>query len=243
MLNLSTLQTYLTQLLSPIDTIHTALLLTPEGAIVSFACSSTASGSGSDQRNTTHVVTHPSTNGHMTPPNAHASSANGHTPPPCRTPPLRGSTECSTSPHALGKAASGSGCSQTTCLHRSKDEIWILAGLSAEVWAETRGEEGVEKGMGMVESELGRIVVVPVDSASPELQDEREPLLLLAVNGGAEADWKTMCAKAKKLGAYLAPSVNKHRSAIEASPLNRTLATTSKSRTRSTTTSPGGVLR
>ncbi|KAG1825122.1 hypothetical protein EV424DRAFT_1345944 [Suillus variegatus] len=128
----------------------------------------------------------------MTPPNAHASSANGHTPPPCRTPPLRGSTECSTSPHALGKAASGS---QTTCLHRSKDEIWILAGLSAEVWAETRGEEGVEKGMGMVESELGRIVVVPVDNTSPELQDEREPLLLLAVNGGAEADWKTMCAK------------------------------------------------
>ncbi|KAG1821844.1 uncharacterized protein BJ212DRAFT_1264195 [Suillus subaureus] len=178
MLNLSTLQTYLTQLLSPTDTIHTALLLTPEGAIVSFACSS----------------------------------------------------------------------SQMMCLQRSKDEIWILAGLSAEVWAETRSEEGVEKGMGMAESEvswssrklLGRIVVVPVDDASPELQDEREPLLLLAVNGGAEADWKTMCAKAKKLGAYLAPSVNKHRGAIEASPLNQTPA---KSRTRSTTTSPGGVLR
>jgi hypothetical protein len=115
-----------------------------------------------------------------------------------------------------------------------------LAGLSAEVWAETRSEDGVEKGMGMAESELGRIVVVPVDDASPESQDEREPLLLLAVNGGAEADWKTMCAKAKKLGAYLAPSVNKHRGAIEASPLNRTPA---KSRTRSTTTSPGRVLR
>jgi hypothetical protein len=41
------------------------------------------------------------------------------------------------------------------CLQRSKDEIWILAGLSAEVWAETRGEEGIEKGMGMVESEVG----------------------------------------------------------------------------------------
>ncbi|KAG2157950.1 uncharacterized protein EDB93DRAFT_1199605 [Suillus bovinus] len=176
MLNLSTLQTYLTQLLSPTDTIHTALLLTPEGAIVSFA-----------------------------------------------------------SPHALGN-----GSSETTCPHRSKDEIWILAGLSAEVWAETRNEEGVEKRMGMAESELGRIVVVPVDDAGPELQDEREPLLLLAVNGGAEADWKTMCTKAKKLGAYLAPSVNKHRGAIEASPLNRTSATTSKSRTRSTTR---GVLR
>ncbi|KAG1773541.1 hypothetical protein EDD22DRAFT_742186, partial [Suillus occidentalis] len=142
MLNLSTLQTYLTQLLSPTDSIHTALLLTPEGAIVSFACSSTAS----DERNTTHA--------------------------------------------------------------RSKDEIWILAGLSAEVWAETRGEEGIEKGMGMAESEVGRIVVVPVDDA---MEDEREPLLLLAVNGGPEADWKAMCAKAKTLGAYLAPSVNRHR--------------------------------
>lgn len=238
MLNLSTLQTYLTQLLSPTDTIHTALLLTPEGAIVSFACSST--GSGSDERIPTHMVTYPSTNGHVAPPNAHASSANGHTPPPCRTPPSRGRTECATSSHALGSAASDSRSSQMMCLQRSKDEIWILAGLSAEVWAETRSEEGVEKGMGMAESELGRIVVVPVDDASPELQDEREPLLLLAVNGGAEADWKTMCAKAKKLGAYLAPSVNKHRGAIEASPLNQTPA---KSRTRSTTTSPGGVLR
>ncbi|KAG2122596.1 hypothetical protein DEU56DRAFT_718968, partial [Suillus clintonianus] len=122
MLNLPTLHTYLTQLLSPTDTIHTALLLTPEGAIVSFA------------------LLH---------------------------------------------------------LARSKDEIWILAGLSAEVWAETRCEEGDAKGMGMAESELGRIVVVPVDDASPEVQEEREPLLLLAVNGGAEADWKTMCAKVR----------------------------------------------
>lgn len=54
-----------------------------------------------------------------------------------------------------GNGASGSGSSQTISLQRSKDEIWILAGLSAEVWAETRGEEGIEKGMGMVESEVG----------------------------------------------------------------------------------------
>ncbi|KAG0698445.1 isoprenoid synthase domain-containing protein [Suillus ampliporus] len=128
MLNLPTLHTYLTQLLSPTDTIHTALLLTPEGAVVSFACSSTA----------------------------------------------------------------------------SSNEIWILAGLSAEVWAETRGEEGDGKGMGMVESELGRIVVVPVDDASPEVQNEREPLLLLAVNGGAEADWKTMSASSRRHHSALA---------------------------------------
>ncbi|KAG1738681.1 isoprenoid synthase domain-containing protein [Suillus paluster] len=141
MLNLPTLHTYLTQLLSPTDTIHTALLLTPEGAVVSFAL----------------------------------------------------------------------GLLRTQSLQRSKDEIWILAGLSAEVWAETRCEEGDGKGMGMVESELGRIVVVPVDDASPEVQDEREPLLLLAVNGGAEADWKTMCAKRTSLLTLLGsshPSLN-----------------------------------
>ncbi|KAG2046316.1 hypothetical protein BDR06DRAFT_1014826 [Suillus hirtellus] len=142
------------------------------------------------------------------------------------------STECSTSLHALGKAASVNGCSQTMCLHQSKDEIWILAGLSAEVWAETRGEEGVEKGMGMVESELSSLLIILVRNY--KMKENR------CVNGGAEADWKTMRAKTKKLGAHLAPSANKHRSAIEASPLNRTLASTSKSRKRSTTTSPGG---
>ncbi|OAX35653.1 hypothetical protein K503DRAFT_669439, partial [Rhizopogon vinicolor AM-OR11-026] len=139
MLNLPALHSYLTQLLSPTDMIHTALLLTPEGAVVS-------------------------------------------------------------------------GSPQPTCSQPCKDNVWILAGLSAELWAETRGE-GDLTGMetGMAESDLGRIVVVPVDDASVEVQGEREPLLLLAVNGSPEADWKTMGAKAKKLGAYLAPSVNKHR--------------------------------
>jgi len=228
MLNLPALHTYLTQLLSPTDTIHTALLLTPEGAVVSFACSSTTSSSGSgdsssSQGNATRPLASSSTNGHTTPkPNTQGSTT------PSPTLPRTASSNCSVSSQTLPN------------LQYSKDNVWILAGLSSELWAETRGEgdESVSE-MGMVESELGRIVVVPVDDASAE----RDPLLLLAVNGGPDADWKVMGAKAKKLGAYLAPSVNKHRSAIEASPLNRTPANGSKSRTRSTTTSPGWVSR
>jgi len=247
MLNLPALHTYLTQLLSPTDTIHTALLLTPEGAVVSFACSSTTSWSGSgdsssSQGNATRPLASSSTNGYTTPPQS--LSTNGHTTPPqIRTSPKPNTQGSTTPPHTIPRTTS-SNCSVSSQTlpnsQYSKDNVWILAGLSSELWAETRGEgdESVSE-MGMVESELGRIVVVPVDDASAE----RDPLLLLAVNGGPDADWEVMGAKAKKLGAYLAPSVNKHRSAIEASPLNRTPANGSKSRTRSTTTSPGWVSR
>lgn len=34
-----------------------------------------------------------------------------------------------------------------------------------------------------------------MDDASPEVQEKRDPLLLLAISGGPEADWKAMGAK------------------------------------------------
>ncbi|KDQ31299.1 hypothetical protein PLEOSDRAFT_166530 [Pleurotus ostreatus PC15] len=40
---------------------------------------------------------------------------------------------------------------------RSKDDIRVLVGLGSELWGETKGA-----GLGMVDSELGRIVVVPI---------------------------------------------------------------------------------
>ncbi|KAF4573393.1 hypothetical protein EYR36_007906 [Pleurotus pulmonarius] len=40
---------------------------------------------------------------------------------------------------------------------RSKDDIRVLVGLGSELWGETKGA-----GVGMVDSELGRIVVVPI---------------------------------------------------------------------------------
>jgi len=151
MLNLPTLHTYLTQLLSPADTIHTALLLTPEGAVVSFACSSMEGNA------TQLVASSSSTNGYTTPPQA--LSVNGRmTPPQGQTTPPQGRTPSlprRTTPQMLLHALPSSASKRNVPLERqrSKDEIWILAGLSAEVWAETRGE-GDGKGVGMVESEV-----------------------------------------------------------------------------------------
>ncbi|KAL0577285.1 hypothetical protein V5O48_004714 [Marasmius crinis-equi] len=54
---------------------------------------------------------------------------------------------------------------------RPKDEIRVIVGLSGEVWQETLslgpGAEDEKERMGMVSSELGRILVVPVDSDEP----------------------------------------------------------------------------
>ncbi|KAF8131635.1 hypothetical protein EV363DRAFT_1165113 [Boletus edulis] len=158
MLVLPALHTYLSQLLSP-PSIHTALLLTPEGALVSYASQTSA---------------------------------------------------------------------ERPARQKSKDDIRIIAGLGAEVWAETRDEEE-----GMVESELGRILVLAVEDGRVSVQDT-DPLLLLAVNGTLEADWDAMpTLQARKLTTFLAPSVNKHRGMMGAT------VNGSKSRTRSTATSPG----
>ncbi|KAH7930440.1 hypothetical protein BV22DRAFT_1055001 [Leucogyrophana mollusca] len=162
MLILPKLHAYLTQLLSP--GIHTALLLTPEGALVSFA-----------------------------------------------------SDPCLVSPTAEGEAT------PTHPQSRSKDEIRIVAGLSAEVWAETRGGEAEA---GMVESELGRILVLPIEEGANEDQD---PLLLLALNASPDVDWDLLQVKAKKLANYLAPSVNKHRGQF-ATAASTTASTPSKAR-------------
>ncbi|KIM70107.1 hypothetical protein SCLCIDRAFT_101453 [Scleroderma citrinum Foug A] len=169
MLVLRNLHNYLTQILSP-PSIHTALLLTPEGALVSYA---------------------------------------------------------------TGKENE----------IRSKDEIRIVAGLSAEVWAETRGTEGEE---GTVEGELGRILVLPVEVPLEDASGPSdEPLLLLALNGTTDARWEVMSSKARKLVAFLAPAVNKYRGQMQ--PVSSTLGPGNgggaKSRTRSTATSPGRVAR
>jgi len=159
MLNLPALHTYLTQLLSPTDTINTALLLTPEGAVVSFACSSIA-GCGESNNglvNATRPFTSSSIGGNTTPP-PQAQNANGHTTASqVRTSPKANGQGLIISPETVSSIGSRK-CSvqpQTLPLQFSKDNIWILAGLSAELWAETRGE-GDESGVeiGMVESEV-----------------------------------------------------------------------------------------
>ncbi|KAH0837914.1 isoprenoid synthase domain-containing protein [Lanmaoa asiatica] len=218
MLVLPTLHTYLSQLLSP-PSIHTALLLTPEGALVSYA----------SQRSEESSAEATSTHGSQPSPSSSVISGAGGIP---SSPSSIKSNEASSSCTPQG-SKSGSVASIETrtepAPQRSKDMIRMAAGLGAEVWAETRGEAE-----GMVESELGRILVLAVEDGKVSDQDT-EPLLLLAVNGTVEADWDTMRIKARKLATFLAPSVNKHRgimgttasSSSSSSPLNG-----SKSRTR-----------
>ncbi|KAJ6520250.1 hypothetical protein C8R45DRAFT_54217 [Mycena sanguinolenta] len=112
---------------------------------------------------------------------------------------------------------------------RTKDEIRVIAGLSGEVWQETWrdgedegadtgtgvGEGGREGGgAGMVDSELGRIVVLPVDDPAgmpSPLPEDYQPLMLLVLNATDEVEWEEMQAKGKALAAQIAKPLSKFR--------------------------------
>ena len=196
MLVLPTLHTYLSQLLSP-PSIHTALLLTPEGALVSYASQTTAENSSGA------VLTHGSQSGFNSPT---VSGAGGIPSSPCSVK-SNGSLIPSTPQGSEPGSVVSIGSRTRPAPQRSKDEIRMAAGLGAEAWAETKGEEA-----GMVESEvrrvfyiddgytttstsqLGRILVLAVEEGT--VSEDAEPLLLLAVNGTMEADWDAMRVKA-----------------------------------------------
>ncbi|KAG6842403.1 hypothetical protein C0991_007533 [Blastosporella zonata] len=82
--------------------------------------------------------------------------------------------------------------------HRAKDEIWVVVGLAMEIWQETQEQE-----FSMVDCELGRIVVVPVDDQPPSQtqadkegeKGEYEPLMLLALNSTTGVDWEELQTK------------------------------------------------
>ncbi|KIM47603.1 hypothetical protein M413DRAFT_439272 [Hebeloma cylindrosporum] len=81
---------------------------------------------------------------------------------------------------------------------RPKDEIRIIVGFCGEVWQETR-----EEGYGLVDSELGRLVVLPVDDSSggsgKPYTDEHQPLMLLVLNATDAADWDELQDKVRYL--------------------------------------------
>ena len=112
------------------------------------------------------------------------------------------------------------------------------------------------------------MVAVEAPSEDTEAPPTEEPLLLLALNGTADAQWEAMSTKvgmvvfftssppfmschipeqARKLVAFLAPAVNKYRGQMQ--PVSATLGPGNsggggaKSRTRSAATSPGRVAR
>lgn len=113
MLVLQNLHGYLTQILSP-PAVHTALLLTPEGALVSYAARTHVETEGdcaSDGRGSESVETETEAEGRTNERESEATS----------------STPRSTVP---GPSSPGT---------RSKDEIRMVASLSAEVWGDTEG--------------------------------------------------------------------------------------------------------
>ncbi|THH19376.1 hypothetical protein EW146_g1786 [Bondarzewia mesenterica] len=84
---------------------------------------------------------------------------------------------------------------------RCKDQIRVVVGLSGEVWQET-GDQGI----GMVDSELGRIIVLPVEtpassaseatSSGTEGEKPRvEPLMLVALNATNAVQWDELQSK------------------------------------------------
>ncbi|KDR85618.1 hypothetical protein GALMADRAFT_234587 [Galerina marginata CBS 339.88] len=93
---------------------------------------------------------------------------------------------------------------------RPKDEVRIIVGLCGEVWQETR-----EQGCGMVDSELGRIIVLPVDEFEdgPEqvFSEEHQPLMLLALNATDAVEWDELQSKGKALATHLAKPLSKFR--------------------------------
>ncbi|GLB35751.1 hypothetical protein LshimejAT787_0300390 [Lyophyllum shimeji] len=95
---------------------------------------------------------------------------------------------------------------------RPKDEIRLIVGLAMEIWHETK-----EQDFSMVDSELGRILVVPVDEnqAAAEARQaevkDYQPLMLLALNSTAEVDWETLQTKGKILACHLTKPLAKFR--------------------------------
>ncbi|ESK96216.1 hypothetical protein Moror_7206 [Moniliophthora roreri MCA 2997] len=99
---------------------------------------------------------------------------------------------------------------------RPKDEIRVIVGLSGEIWQEAEGEIGEA---GMVDSELGRIVVLGVDEEQQQVEhkaatseeSDYQPLMLLTLNAKDTVDWDELQVKGKALAKHLAKSLSKYR--------------------------------
>ncbi|KAI0094544.1 hypothetical protein BDY19DRAFT_26281 [Irpex rosettiformis] len=92
---------------------------------------------------------------------------------------------------------------------RPKDEIRVLVGLSSEIWQESK-----EEGVGMADSELGRILVVPAEGSrrlQEENDDDNDPFLLLALNASSNVSWDLLEAKAHQVSQYLDKPVSNLR--------------------------------
>ncbi|KAF8578943.1 hypothetical protein K439DRAFT_1638433 [Ramaria rubella] len=119
---------------------------------------------------------------------------------------------------------------------RSKDQLRVLVGLASEVWLEV-GDEGI----GMAESELGKVLVLPLhpkqqsrplrigrtSSRSPSNDSlpangspaDGDPPLLIAVNALDDVEWAEMQIKAQGIANHLAGPLVEFEDRLLAPPL------------------------
>ncbi|KAG8857438.1 hypothetical protein FRB96_005737 [Tulasnella sp. 330] len=105
----------------------------------------------------------------------------------------------------------------------SEDRLRILVGLSSELWRDDDETERDDEGyadrqqesseednddqVGMLECELGRLLVLPIYGQSlektPADVNEPQPVLLLSLNGVIDEPWGLMHTKARAMNTYL----------------------------------------
>ncbi|KAF8273798.1 hypothetical protein EI94DRAFT_1653996 [Lactarius quietus] len=112
---------------------------------------------------------------------------------------------------------------------RSKDDVRLVVGLSSEIWLEV-----ADQGIGMVDSELGRILVLavaassasntgnetsPTNSANTDYVSDK-PLMLIALSATESVCWEDLEAKGRQLAEYLSRPVSKLRKPLMATPVS-----------------------
>ncbi|CCM03759.1 uncharacterized protein FIBRA_05905 [Fibroporia radiculosa] len=103
--------------------------------------------------------------------------------------------------------------------YKPKDDVRVIVGLSGEVWQETKGH-----GIGMVDSELGRLLVLPIERPPHVVNaengsEERDPAMLLALNAEESVSWQELEAKARELANHLEQPVSQLRGRFSAPPV------------------------
>jgi len=109
---------------------------------------------------------------------------------------------------------------------RSKDDVRLVVGLSSEIWLEV-----ADQGIGMVDSELGRILVMgvqdsvatahlgtdssPANSANTDHASDK-PLMLVALSATEAVGWEDLEAKGRELIKHLSSPVSRLRKPLSA---------------------------
>ncbi|KAK7465272.1 hypothetical protein VKT23_005251 [Stygiomarasmius scandens] len=93
---------------------------------------------------------------------------------------------------------------------KSKDDIHLVVGVSWKIWQENAGQGCVTD-----ESELGRVIVLPINEPTEELPqplpDDHQPLMLLTLNSTDSVSWEELKIKGTALATHFAKTFRKFR--------------------------------